>query len=51
MTHGSKVMFSSALMTSHRPPVSIHDIQDQAGDLNFEHDGMIANWEVFHDQF
>ena len=27
------------------------DIQDQAGDLNFECDGMIANWEVFHDQF
>jgi hypothetical protein len=27
------------------------DLQDLAGDLNFEQDGMIANWEVFHDQF
>lgn len=30
---------------------ALMDLQDLAGDLNFEHDGMIANWEVFHDQF
>jgi hypothetical protein len=30
---------------------ALMDLQDSAGDLNFEQDGMIANWEVFHDQF
>ena len=29
---------------------ALMDIQDLAGDLNFESDGMIANWEVFHDR-
>ena len=32
-------------------PLALQELQDEANDLNFSKDGMVANWEYFDEQF